>query len=163
MATEVELLEKIVKLERNLLWFDLYRFVGLMINAGYGWIDIGSYVLTVPANGEIGFDSANPAGYVWVPIKEQVWVETKRVLALKVVRDNKIFINMPAITDFEYQWEISPYTGVIREIASITVTNSDVADRWFIGGYLGAFIKVDQYEAFQNMLKLASIEFGLGA
>lgn len=157
MARSVEeLLKELLEFERLQARLDFGQFLDWAVRQGRARKDIAAYTYTVTAGGSSTLTVTNPKGYVWIPHQESIWVEAANIMALELQRDGETFLDFPALpTEVLFNWNTAvPWKGpgVIKGSAVATFTNSDVADRWVIGGYIGTYLLFEEYDLYMKSL-----------
>ena len=153
MNKQEELLQQLVDIEKLLYLIDINNFVGTMLNIGRGYSDAASLILQIPPGYTVSLDIDNPVGYVWIPMRHDVRVDTTAVMSMQLNKDNKVFISLPAVYDFTLDWAQSPYVGitaVVEKITSLSITNNDAAAHWIIMSYTGLYIEIEKYNEYRN-------------
>ena len=144
-------------------YLDVYKFLGQMIELGAAYTDIGSYSLAIAPGATTTLAGANPAGYVWIPHWEAVRVSRANVLTLQVIRDGRLLLWMPGVCDFDFEWSTRlPYMSAVLQTFGIVYTNTDVLQQWVVAGWIGTYLRMEEYQKYRAALTKIASEHWLG-
>lgn len=140
-----ELLAEIVNNQRLEQRLNLGHFLDWAIREKRASLEVGSFFLPIPASSSYTFDSVNPAGYVWIPHVASARVLPSGVITSVTSLDGQVFATVFVVSGEErtFVWQRDvPFAGpgAAKSIASITITNSELANKWVVGTSIGTYL-----------------------
>lgn len=142
--------------------FDPLRYVTWKLRSGEAIEDKGSYYLLVGGGATVIFTMTNPEGYVWIGIRESSAVSQNGVFELTRDIDGGAlpWIYIARLAEETIDWfETIPFGLVIRETVTVTLTNNDPADQWFIGTFYGIYLRKDVWEKDSKLIDLLAAKY----
>ncbi|MBA7715800.1 hypothetical protein ES703_124858 [subsurface metagenome] len=135
------------------------RYIARKLRSGEAISQVGFWYQLVGGGATAIIQRRNPEGYVAIIITEGMRVSQNGVFEFIRMVDDQIIpeVNIPRAVDFDFSWaETLPFSLVVRDMTTISITNHDAADQWMMGGFILALLRKDVWERDSKLMDMAA-------